>query len=162
MRLNTILSEAPHDVGGWVTPDGNYSFTGIHVYDILKHPEKFGLTHDFIDATYARHGEEKMVAGRPNEGDAREELISLVLKKGWVRFRKYRNYWSVNVYSWDRKTLEQLKGWIRAMVKTGDMGKYDTLKISDFRTESLHDVEADDILRNRIHEQIEDDNNETF
>ena len=149
MRLLEKILNEMYNVGGWVSPTGQYIETDLHINDILNHPSKFGLTAEYIKNIYAKHKESMMSAGRPTEGEARDELIELVTKAGWIRYRKYRNYWSINVYQLDSKTLDNIKFWIRAMIKSNIMHRNDLLKILDFKTDSLREVEADDILRNR-------------
>lgn len=147
MKLVNLFEN--YNMGGWVTPNGDYTDTGRHIHDILDNPEQFGLTKEFIDDVYARHGEEKYQNGWPVEGDAREELILLVLQRGWIRFRRYKNYWSVNIHSFDTKTRANLKKWVRTMQKQGIMHQYDELRIGDVKTDSMQRIDAEDLLKMR-------------
>lgn len=149
MKLKSILMES-YNFGGWMTPNGDYTESAIHIGDILNYPSKFGLTSDFIDKVYARHGEAKVSAGRPTEGEAREELILLVLKNGWVRFRRYKQYWSVNLYKLDSIMMRKLSKWCAKMISDGLMKQHDYLKISDFATDELHEAIVSDILKGRL------------
>jgi hypothetical protein len=57
---------------------------------VIADPEKFGLTIEEIRAAYAMHGERIGV-----EGEARKELLLRIINHGWIRIRRYRDYWSV-------------------------------------------------------------------
>lgn len=151
MKIVKIVTES-YKVGGWVAPSGDFTETDVHIADILRNPPKFGLTKSYIDDLYDRYGETQYAPDNsPTEGEAREELILTVLQNGWIRYRRYKNYFSVNVWKLDRNTVERLKSWIRAMSKHSLMGKYDELRISELASDSMRTVEADDLLRNRVH-----------
>jgi len=71
-----------------------YSITGgNHIAFIISNPELFGLTREEIEKIYAEHGER---VGQ--EANAREYIIKMVAKSGWVRVRHYvrgNDYWSI-------------------------------------------------------------------
>ncbi len=81
----------------WITPD--YKVIPVstsHIEMIIDHPEIFHVPYEIISAVYARYGETVRTEGR-----AREEIIIDVVKKGFVRVRRYvrrqNEYWSINV-----------------------------------------------------------------
>jgi hypothetical protein len=77
----------------WLSPAGEIVGTGgKHIDTIIKYPAKFGLSMERIQSKYDKYEEPLGV-----EGKAREELIGMVLKGGWVRVREYRNRWSMTV-----------------------------------------------------------------
>jgi hypothetical protein len=53
-----------------------------HIDLVIKHPEKFLLTKKDIEDTYKKHKEPIGL-----EGKAREEILSNLIKQGWVRIR---------------------------------------------------------------------------
>lgn len=73
-----------------------------HIDVIVEDPEKFGLTYEEIAAVYEEHGE---TIG--SEGEAREEVIKMVARNGWIRVRHYvtkgKDYWSVQVDQYRRR-----------------------------------------------------------
>lgn len=149
MRINKLLNENQFAVnkwaaGGWITPSGDYTETTIHVHDIIQDPTKFGFTSDFVADMYAKYNERM-----GSEGRAREELIKLSLQRGWIRFRRYKNYWSLTLHRLNKSTIENIKAWIRGMVKNGVMGKYDDLKILEVQTDDMLELEADEFLKRR-------------
>lgn len=75
----------------FLSPEGHL----IHVQDnhvgtIIRDPPKFGLTPVEIESAYRNHGERIGV-----EGEARKELLLRIINHGWIRIRRYRDYWSV-------------------------------------------------------------------
>lgn len=142
-------SMSGHNAGGWITPSGDYTETSVHIVDILQNPAQFGLTSEFIDAVYAKHGEKKFVNNWPTEGDAREEILKLVLQTGWIRFRRYKNYWSLTLHELNGATVRNLKKWIRTMIKSGYMHAYDDLKILAVSSDDMIELDADDFLKKR-------------
>ena len=63
-----------------------------HIALVINRPDKFQLNSDYVRATYIKYGEKIGVEGR-----ARREIILHLLDLGFIRIRKYRNYWKVNV-----------------------------------------------------------------
>jgi len=51
------------------------------------------------------------------EGKAREQIILSLVKKGWVRLRRYRNFWSVNVSNYTSKIKSYLQKWASMLLK---------------------------------------------
>ena len=94
MKYEQYLKEIANTVAYWVSPQGKIFDVGTnHIDAVIKNPKAFGLTSEKIQAAYDKHGEE---LGR--EGKAREEIILDLVKKGWVRIRRYRNEgYSVNI-----------------------------------------------------------------
>lgn len=98
----------------FLSPRGELVPSGTkHISAIIKNPRKFGLTRKEINDIYGKHNE---TIG--TEGDAREEIIEKLLKRGWVRLRRYPNrYWSVTIYRMSRKLKDLLKDWANKMLE---------------------------------------------
>lgn len=140
MKLFEIKN--PLNVGLWLTPAGEYiKVQTNHVADIIANPSKFGVTFEFIKELYNRHGEPLGV-----EGHAREELIKLILQRGWVRIRNYRNYWSVTVDRLSKKVSENIRNWIDSFIKDGIMGKYADIKIYEVIPDRMQTFDAINIV----------------
>lgn len=120
-----------------------------HANDIIENPSKFGVTFDFIKNLYTKHGEDFR-----QEGEAREELIKLILQRGWVRIRNYRNYWSVTVHKLTPKVKDNIRNWVATFVEREIMGKFADLKILETGPDRLQTFEANDILNHRLEEGI--------
>ena len=82
-----------------------------NISTVIADPEKFGLTIEEIRASYVMHGERIGV-----EGVARQELLLKVISQGWIRIRRYENYWSVTVPSLEPPIWERLQDWAGQML----------------------------------------------
>lgn len=140
-----------HNSGFWLSPKGELIGTSsVHVRDIINNPSKFGMTDDSIKKTYDKYDEP---VGK--EGEAREELISKALTRGWIRVRKYARpstYWSVTVNSLDRKTTENIESWVNAFEKEGIMGKGADVRILQMRSDRMKRFEVGDIQKSGLQE----------
>ena len=98
-----------------------------HIHVIIGNPEQFGLTERFVKATYKKY-KEKMYS----EGNAREELIKLATQSGWVRVRRYPDYWSIqfDTYRKRKKVIQNFIYW--ATVTKKIMKKTDSLQLVGF------------------------------
>ena len=88
-----------------------------HIRTVTKNPELFGLSRNYIESTYIKHGEKTAI-----EGKAREEILRRVLRNGWIRVRRHTNrYWSVQtsrvtdekkrfIHQWAREILTGICG----------------------------------------------------
>jgi len=63
-----------------------------HISLVISHPEKFHLSFDYIKTIYKKY-EEKIGL----EGRARREILLHLIDRGFIRIRKYKNHWKVNV-----------------------------------------------------------------
>ena len=77
-----------------------------HISTVIAEPDRFGLTPAEIETAYRKYGERIGV-----EGEARRELLLRLISQGWIRIRRYRNYWSVTVPSLSPPMWERLQGW---------------------------------------------------
>lgn len=140
-----------HKAGFWLSPKGELIGTSsAHIQDIINNPSKFGMSDDLIQKTYDKYDEP---VGK--EGDAREELISMALTRGWIRVRKYSrpsDYWSVTVNSLDRKTKENIESWVNAFEKEGIMGRGTEIRVLEMRSDRLKRVEVADVQKYGLEE----------
>jgi hypothetical protein len=95
-------------VAYWIDPRGNVIPVDTnHIDVVIRNPETFGLTKEDIEAKYAEYGERM-----GDEGKAREDIIIDLVKRGWIRIRRYRNRgWSVNVQRMSKKIKDFLFDW---------------------------------------------------
>lgn len=63
-----------------------------HISLVISNPEKFHLNFGHIKAIYDKY-EEKIGL----EGRARREILLDLIDRGFIRIRKYKNHWKVNV-----------------------------------------------------------------
>lgn len=71
--------------GFWLDPkNGDVILVDKHINAILDHPEVFGFTREELQSIYDKYGERYR-----REGNAREEILKMLIDKGWIRVRKY-------------------------------------------------------------------------
>jgi hypothetical protein len=63
-----------------------------HISLVISNSEKFHLNFDYLKAIYEKHGEKIGL-----EGSARREILLHLIDQGFIRIRKYKNYWKANV-----------------------------------------------------------------
>jgi len=101
--------------GVWISPSGDiFGVSLTHIRAVIDNPDKFGLSVEYIKAVFNKHGE-----GIGSEGEARDEIISLLISNGWVRIRYYPGeYFHVELnrltrsnkyflFSWSSKILSK-------------------------------------------------------
>jgi len=112
MKFKEYLKENVIEEGGFVaaffiSPKGEIIYTPTkHIAMIMRHPEKFGLNREFIEHVHNFYNERL-----GQEGKAREQILLSLIKKGWIRLRRYRNFWSVNVPIYTSKIKTYLQKW---------------------------------------------------
>jgi hypothetical protein len=63
-----------------------------HISLVISNPEKFNLNFDYIKTIYEKYGEKIGLEGR-----ARREILLHLIDNGFIRIRKHKNLWKVNV-----------------------------------------------------------------
>lgn len=106
-----------------------------HILQIMKNPHKFGLTKAYIESVYKKHDEP--IGG---EGDAREEIIITVIKKGFIRIRLYKQWWSVTVNKVSRYTKGILSKWAEVEQRNKLTGQHFPVKISSVDNDKVINV----------------------
>lgn len=156
MKLQELIEQSkPYLMDGafWVSPQGQfYAVPGrdLHIGMIIKQPELFGLTREKINQTYEKYGEKVN-----QEGDAREEIMVDLMKQGWIRIRKYRNHYSVQAFSPDRRSLNNIETGVQHLTNKGVGGKYasvnDEFKVTFTGRGSPISVSASDVMAGGLH-----------
>jgi len=96
----------------FLSPEGHLvRVPSNHISMVIAEPERFELTIEEIRAAYEKHGERIGV-----EGEARNELILKVVSQGWIRIRRYENYWSVTAPSLEPSVWDRLQNWAGKML----------------------------------------------
>jgi len=121
--------------GFWVKGSRIIEVQGAsHINYIIDNPEDFGLDLEEIRNIYKKHGEKL-----GQEGDAREEIIINVSRRGWVRVRHYirpRDYWSIQAYN-ERIGKKSIENFIYWALENKKMSLNDELQIFYYETEDL-------------------------
>jgi hypothetical protein len=154
MKYKEYLKEISNTVAYWISPSGKIIDVATnHIDVVIKNPQAFGLTDEKIKETYEKYGEEM---GR--EGQAREELILWLVKKGWIRVRRYRNDgYSINVGRMSKKVKDSLFSWATKLLNTGINGmkekdKYMPVKILGFQDRFSRNMTIQDVAQDALYE----------
>lgn len=105
----TQIKEIVNTVAIWISPKGELvaDFNSNHIKMVISNPQKFGLTMEYIEDKHEKYNEPVGI-----EGKAREEIIRELVKKGWIRIRRYPNkFWSVTVQKMNKKVKDFLYDW---------------------------------------------------
>ncbi len=87
-----------------------------HIALVISNPEKFWLNLDYIKKIYEKHGEKIGLEGR-----ARREILLGLIDKGFIRIRKYKNHWKVNIKNLYKDSAALfLYRWAKAMIGATD------------------------------------------
>jgi hypothetical protein len=125
-KIIKYLSEA---YGGayWLSPKNELIPVGDnHISMVISNPEKFGIKKDYVKNKYDSYNEPM-----GQEGKAREDIIKELVSKNWVRIRRYRQGWSLNVAdTQNRKTENLMAEWAFGMLN-GDYGEKERDKYAD-------------------------------
>ena len=112
MKFNNYLKEGGSMAAFFISPKGEIIYTPInHITTVIGNPKKFGLNIEFIEHVYDFYNERM-----GQEGKAREQILLSLFKKNWIRLRRYRNFWSVNVANFAKKTKFYLQKWASMLV----------------------------------------------
>lgn len=108
------LSEAGVIAAFFISPTGKIIYAGArHIDMVLKQPKKFGVSKEYIQKIYEKHGEKLGI-----EGNAREEIMIKIVNKGWIRIRRYPNVtWSINISRMNKRVKDFLYQWANKILK---------------------------------------------
>lgn len=99
--------------GFFISPDGMLlSVEMTHIKAVINYPVKFGMTRAKIEDIYRKYDEPLGL-----EGNAREEILSTLIRRRWIRIRQYREYWSVQADKMTKQTLGRLIAFAKMALK---------------------------------------------
>jgi len=97
----------------WISPKGKIiDVQSKHIAEVIRYPEKFGLNREAIDFIYDTYNER---IGQ--EGKARYQIMMLLFNKGWIRLRRYKQFWSINVKKLAGRTKSYVTDWAQKVLK---------------------------------------------
>ena len=126
----------------FISPKGQVVDCEInHIATIVANPKKFGLTKEYLKTVYDKHGEKMNT-----EGKARGEVIKRLIKTGWIRIRRYKNFWSINVDRLTGKVKAELQMWaydlIQGKLGTKEQDIYMDVRIDDGSKVSMSKIKV--------------------
>ena len=127
MSIRNYLSESTFSAAYWITPQGKILDCGArkHIDFVCADPKKFGITEKEVASMYAKYNEPVGFEGR-----AREDIILAVVRKGFIRIRKYRDRWSINVADYNRRAAKILSNWAYDIIQNPQESKYTPVNIA--------------------------------
>jgi hypothetical protein len=151
------LNEISKTIAYWISPRGEVVEVNTnHIDVIIKNPEKFGYKRDQIQAIYDKYDEP---LGK--EGEAREEIILALVKKGYIRIRKYGNQgYTLNIGRMTKKVKDILFDWASKLISTGIKGMkekdvYSDVRISSFTDSYTKRLSLQDVANDKLYEGTE-------
>ncbi len=121
--------------GFFISPKGEIiPVDTSHMRTVIKNPEVFGLSRDYIESTYTKLGEKTGL-----EGKARDEILRRILRNGWMRLRRHTNrYWSVQTGTVTDEKKRFIQMWAREIL-IGKGGYRETDPYMPVKIEGLED-----------------------
>lgn len=125
----------------WLSPRGEIiGVPSIHISTVIKNPEFFGLTMDYINDMFAQFDEPVGF-----EGKARVEIMYGLIQKGWVRVRytPRSDVWTLELKKLDSKAKDNV--WTFFAKITGELNMNEAKnvsKFSDVRIVEIKDKES--------------------
>jgi hypothetical protein len=132
----------------WISPDGEIlTDSGSHIEYVISNPDKFGLRRKYIEQIYAKYNEPLK-----QEGKARKELIFELVRRGWIRLRRYPNqYWSINVFQLNDEVRARLCKWainvLDGMSEFKELDREMPVRISCFENDDLLQMSIEKLTR---------------
>jgi len=145
-REKKLIKESiPKAPAYWISPTGKILpiHEDNHIAQVIKNPTAFNMTIEEVEKIYDKENETM-----GSEGKAREKIILFLIRRGWIRIRRYYrpDMFSVNISRLNKRTKNYLYQWAQAMKEIGL--KYTTVKL--------------DTPNKVIHSSIEDISNDSL
>jgi len=126
----------------WISPDNKFIPISLtHIDLIVNNPDKFGLSSEYIQKVHKKHKEQL-----GDEGNARDEIMTKLIKDGWIRIRNILKYYTVKiqVYDFKQPTIDRVEKAIIEGFKRKIFNKNFTVSILNIKGEDF--VYSDDNL----------------
>lgn len=105
----------------WISPQTIvHRVKSSHIEYVIDNIDLFNISYSEIRYLYNKHEEPWRC-----EGKAREEIIRKLISQGWIRVRRYKNAYSVNVKHIDEPILKILSEFAHQLMTTGYEGMYE-------------------------------------
>ena len=115
-----------------------------HIITVVKHPEWFGETPESIKKVFNKHNEP---INTNVEGKAREEIMTKLIKKGFIRIRqsvsRRDQRWSIQLNKLTSKVGDVLWGWANKMIN-------DKIAKDKFADVTVHQLSNNKMMRTTL------------
>lgn len=109
----------------WISPQGQtHRVRYSHIEHVIDNPELFDVCVEELKELYRKYSEPWRCEGR-----AREVTIRALIDKGWIRVRRYKHEYAVNVATIENPTLNTLARFARQILGEGFEGMYEQDKL---------------------------------
>ena len=139
----------------WLSPDGKAIPVDMrHIHYVIDAPEKFGLDADYIKDVHKKH-KEKLYT----EGNAREEIIAELMRRGWIRIRyiPQQDFYTAQINILNHRAKEALYdfavGVTRTFPKADRVSNYTGIKIINMQGDILFSGDLNDITSFRAFQE---------
>ncbi len=159
-RLINYMNENITNGAFFISPKGK--FIGLQQYSshidiITSNPKEFGLNIEDIRKTYEKYNERMGVEGR-----AREEIITNLIKQGWIHVRKRPNkYWNITVWRMTNKIRDLLTDWASKILKgiggVKELNKFSPVHINTISGIYDKNITIDDVIKKSLYENKEEE-----
>jgi hypothetical protein len=99
----------PNAPAWWISPQGKIlplKHGDTHIRMVIENPGAFGYTTKRIEDRYHFYGE---AVG--TEKKAREEIIKEILSKGWIRIRKNKYFYTIQLAALSERAKDYISDW---------------------------------------------------
>lgn len=140
MRFKTLFYEGvtPQAKAYWISPTGEtIPVIMTHIDTVLKSPDRFGLSHDYINKVADENGG---VGELRDGGKARDVIMTDMLKNGWGRIRKVTKpyeFWTIQIENLSRTVKRNIIKWVEEMYKMNEHRLKDTVVVLDTKGNKL-------------------------
>jgi len=138
----------------WISPKGDIRVVkagSYHINDAIQNPEVFGWNSEDINSLYDEYGERL-----GQEGSARDNLMTSLLKDGWVRVRIRKNFYSIQVWDFTPNSMNRIENFISSVIEDGINGHHATVhddaKINALKTGKMKSISFGEILKGHLYE----------
>ena len=137
----------------WISSSGKIIDVGVsHINAVRDNPKKFGITQDYIDELYKKHKE------RPGlEGKAREEILTTVIKKGWMRARENRRSldWTIQVWKFGNREQLAVLDFVVFLIEKRKSSRHTGIMILELsRGNRMISSSVDAVMKGELSEQM--------
>ncbi len=132
----------------WISPRGEKLDVPLsHIQLVLSDPETFDLNKEELIAIYRKYNEKIGV-----EGKARGEIMTVLLKKGWVRVRYNPRYdqWTIQTFASSEEIDENIRNWIRLGLSEGFINKLSDYKLLLIKDNHISEGKITDLYSETI------------
>jgi hypothetical protein len=132
-----VSSSFPKADAYWISPTGKVLPVGtLHIDEVIINPVAYSFSREEIEKIYEKYGEPIGL-----EGKAREEIMRMLLKRGWIRIRYIprNDLWSIQCFNLRSSQQDYLFRWAE------DLTDNNFRKYADVRLDTGKEIKQTDV-----------------